>query len=47
VFFSAFIAGCNCADGPTPVDEINEYCEIRVEIDRTTAEAQLTLLEGS
>jgi hypothetical protein len=47
VFFSAVIAGCSCADDPTPVDEINEYCESRVEIDRTTAEARLTLLEGS
>lgn len=44
VFFSGVIAGCSCADDPTPVDEQTEYCVLQVEIDRATAEATITLL---
>lgn len=39
VFFSGIVAGCNCADDPTPVEAQNEYCEMLVTIDRQTAEA--------
>jgi len=44
VFYAGIIAGCNCADDPTPVEEINEYCEVRLDINRTTAETTVTLL---
>ncbi len=44
VFFSGVIAGCSCADDPTPVSEQIEYCVLRVEIDRTTAATTITLL---
>jgi hypothetical protein len=44
VFYAGIIAGCSCADDPTPVEEINEYCEVRLDIDRTTAETTITLL---
>ncbi len=44
IFYSGIIAGCSCADDPTPVDENIEYCEVRVDIDKTTAEATITLL---
>lgn len=44
IFYAGIIAGCSCADDPTPVDEIDEYCEIGVDIDRHTAEATITLL---
>ena len=37
IFYAGTIAGCNCADDPTPVDAQNEYCEVRIEIDREPA----------
>ncbi|MCU0842459.1 MAG: hypothetical protein MUC79_12175 [Thiobacillaceae bacterium] len=44
IFYAGIIAGCSCADDPTPVDENVEYCEVLVVIDRRTAEATITLL---
>lgn len=43
LFYTGVIAGCSCADDPTPVDEINEYCEVRFDIDKRTAETTVTL----
>jgi hypothetical protein len=43
LFYTGIIAGCSCADDPTPIDEINEYCEVLFEIDRNTAAATVTL----
>jgi len=45
LFYSGVIAGCNCADDPTPVDEITEYCDALVIIDKHTAEATISLLD--
>ena len=44
IFYSGIIAGCSCADDPTPVDEQNEYCAVRLDIDKRTAETRITLL---
>lgn len=44
IFYTGIIAGCSCADDPTPIDELNEYCVVEFHIDRTTAEARVTLL---
>ena len=44
IFYSGVIAGCSCADDPTPVDEQNEYCEVQLEIDKRTAETRVTLI---
>lgn len=44
IFYSGIIAGCSCADDPTPVDEQNEYCDVRVDIDKQTGEATIVLL---
>lgn len=44
LFYTGIIAGCGCADDPTPVNEINEYCEVGFEIDKRTAETTVTLL---
>ncbi len=44
LFYTGIIAGCSCADDPTPVDEINEYCEVRFEIDKKTAMATVSLV---
>ncbi|APZ41742.1 hypothetical protein [Acidihalobacter ferrooxydans] len=46
VFFAGIIAGCNCADDPTPVEAREEYCELRVHILRTNGEAQFTLSDA-
>lgn len=44
IFYTGIIAGCSCADDPTPIDELNEYCVVQIDIDRATAEASVTLL---
>lgn len=44
IFYSGIIAGCSCADDPTPMSEQAEYCVIRIDIEPATAEATVTLL---
>lgn len=44
IFYSGIIAGCSCADDPTPMSELNEYCEILLTIDKETAETAIKLL---
>ncbi len=44
IFYKGVIAGCNCADDPSPIDEQNEHCVVQFLIDRLTAEASVTLL---
>jgi len=44
IFYFGIIAGCSCADDPTPIDEHNEYCEVQIEINKKTAEARVLLL---
>ncbi|MGA7800342.1 MAG: hypothetical protein WCC36_05985 [Gammaproteobacteria bacterium] len=44
IFYKGIIAGCSCADDPTPVDEHSEYCEVRIEIDKDTAETKVVLV---
>jgi len=36
LFYTGIISGCNCADDPTPIDEINEYCEVLLGRRQTT-----------
>lgn len=45
LFYTGIIAGCNCADDPTPVDENNEYCEVLFRINKLTAETIVTLID--
>jgi len=45
IFYSGIIAGCSCADDPTPIDEHNEYCEVELAIDTNTAETVVTLVQ--
>ena len=45
IFFTGIIAGSCCSDDPTPVDELQEYCEVQFKIDKETAEVTITLLE--
>ncbi|MEJ2060391.1 MAG: hypothetical protein P8Y64_07885 [Gammaproteobacteria bacterium] len=44
IFYAGIIAGCSCADDPTPVDVQPEYCEVRFDIDKHTGRATATLL---
>lgn len=44
IFYQGIIAGCSCADDPTPSDEVTEYCEVLVRIDIGSGEAQIELL---
>ncbi len=45
IFYQGFIAGCHCSDDPTPPDSQTEYCEVRFEINRKTAQTMAILLE--
>ncbi|MEW6512740.1 MAG: hypothetical protein AB1443_01925 [Pseudomonadota bacterium] len=42
VFFAGILAGCSCADDPTPVEPQTEYCELQLTIDRATGDATLS-----
>ena len=44
LFYTGIIAGCNCADDPTPVNENNEYCEVLFCINKKTAETTVSLI---
>lgn len=44
--YRGIIPGCSCADDPTPIDEVPEYCVAQFDIDRKTAEARVTLLDA-
>lgn len=43
VFYSGIVSGCSCADDPSPVDSITEHCELLLELNTATGDAQLTL----
>ena len=45
LFYTGVIAGCNCADDPTPVEENNEYCEVLFCVDKKTAETTVSLVD--
>lgn len=44
IFYRGMISGCNCADDPTPEDEIAEYCEVLVLIHKQTGVADFQLV---
>jgi hypothetical protein len=43
IFYQSVIAGCGCADDPTPINENIEYCEVLLDIDKLTAETVIVL----
>lgn len=45
VFFAGILAGCSCADDPSPVDAQTEYCELLLTINRATTETTVQLLD--
>lgn len=42
--YRGIIPGCSCADDPTPVDEVPEYCVVQMDIDKKTAVTTVVLL---
>jgi hypothetical protein len=44
IFYQGVIGGCSCADDPTLASEINEYCEVQLDIDKTTAATAVELV---
>jgi hypothetical protein len=42
IFYSGIIAGCSCADDPTPMDETSEYCVVEFDIKKDTGEVSIT-----
>ena len=44
LLYNGIIAGCSCADDPTPTDETNEYCDVMFHINKQTAETTVTLV---
>lgn len=44
IFYTGIIAGCSCADDPTPLDTQNEYCELQFTLNRQTGETHIELL---
>ena len=44
IFYSGIIAGCSCADDPTPVNEESEYCVVQLDINKQTADTTVVLL---
>ena len=44
LLYNGIIAGCSCADDPTPTDETNEYCDVLFCINKQTAKTSVTLI---
>ena len=44
IFYTGIIAGCSCADDPTPIAEQNEYCVLQFCINKQSAETTVTLV---
>jgi hypothetical protein len=44
IFYHGIMGGCSCADDPTPGSENNEYCEVQIDLDKTTAVAVVVLI---
>jgi hypothetical protein len=44
IFYQGVLGGCSCADDPSPASDSHEYCEVQLEIDRTTAATAVVLV---
>lgn len=44
IFYKGVLGGCSCADDPTPSGENDEYCEVQLDIDKTTAATAVMLM---
>ncbi len=43
IFFKSVIADCSCADDPTPLNDLDGFCELQFDIDKMSAVAAVTL----
>lgn len=43
IFYTGILAGCACADDPSPINDENEYCELRLDIHKQTSETTVVL----
>lgn len=44
IFYRSVIGGCSCEGDPTPTSENDEYCEVRLDIDKATAATTVALV---
>jgi hypothetical protein len=44
ISYQSVICGCSCMDDPTPVNENNEYCVVRLDIDKYTSATAISLV---
>lgn len=44
IFYQGIVAGCSCADDPTPIEPQTEYCEVLFEIQTSDGQAEIELL---
>ena len=44
ILYQGVIGGCSCTDDPTPDREIDEHCNVQLDIDKATAATAVTLL---
>ncbi len=44
IFYEGLLGGCSCAGDPTTASKSSEYCEVRLDINKTTAETTVTLV---
>jgi hypothetical protein len=44
IFYQSILGGCSCTDDPTPASDINEYCEVYLDIDKTSAMTTVVLV---
>lgn len=47
IFYRSVIGGCSCEGDPTPTSENTEYCEVQLDINRSTAATTVALVEAS
>lgn len=45
MLYTGMIGGCSCTDDPTPDSINNEYCEVQLDIDKSTAITTVTLVK--
>jgi hypothetical protein len=44
IFYQGVIGGCSCTDDPTPISDINEYCEVQLDMDKASAVTAVALV---
>jgi len=45
IFYYGVVAGCNCADDPSPIEPIPEYCAFSLSINKQNGDSQISLID--